>query len=215
VTTPNTARPDTRHLLVFPYNGNGLEALDCAGHGYAVRAFVDDTPQKIGHTPYGFPVLTRNAFSDFPDDAVLAVPGGPKSFRERSAVIASLNVDPERYARVVHGSARVSRFAVVGRNVLLMGGVVITSNAVIGDHVCILPNSVVHHDAAVGNYALIGSNVTVAGGARIGANAYLGSGASVMNGVTIGDRALVGLGSVVIRDVPPGATVAGSPARQL
>jgi Hexapeptide repeat of succinyl-transferase len=43
--------------------------------------------------------------------------------------------------------------------------------------------------------------------ARIGANA------TILPGVTIGEGALVDAGSVVARDVPPGAVVAGNPAR--
>jgi len=48
----------------------------------------------------------------------------------------------------------------------------------------------------------------------IGANVWIGGGAIVLPGVTIGDDAIVGAGSVVTRDVAPGATVVGNPARQ-
>jgi len=48
---------------------------------------------------------------------------------------------------------------------------------------------------------------TIRKGAKIGANTTL------LPGVVIGENALVGAGSVVVRDVPPGAVMAGNPAR--
>ncbi len=43
--------------------------------------------------------------------------------------------------------------------------------------------------------------------------ASIGSGATIMCGITIGEKALVGAGAVVTRDVAPGETVVGVPAR--
>lgn len=50
---------------------------------------------------------------------------------------------------------------------------------------------------------------------RIGADAWIGGGAILLPGVTIGDGAIVAAGAVVTRDVAPGATVGGNPARAL
>ncbi len=47
------------------------------------------------------------------------------------------------------------------------------------------------------------------------AGASIGSGSTILCGITIGENALVGAGSVVTKDVPPGATVAGNPAKIL
>ena len=50
---------------------------------------------------------------------------------------------------------------------------------------------------------------------RIGHNVWIGSGAIILPGVAIGDDAIIGAGSVVTRDVAPGVTVVGNPARAL
>lgn len=200
-------------LLIFPFNGNGLEALDCLDGSFQLIGFVDDTPEKQGRTAQGQAVFSRAAFDQWPGAQVLAVPGGPASFRFRRAVIERLGLVPERFARVIHPSARISPLATLGSNVLIMAGAVVTSNAVIGNHVCVLPNTVIHHDACIGDGTLVGSNVTVAGGTVVGENCYVGSGSSLMNGLTIGAGSLVGLGSNVIRNVAAGSQVAGNPAR--
>jgi maltose O-acetyltransferase len=50
---------------------------------------------------------------------------------------------------------------------------------------------------------------------RIGANVWIGGGAIILPGLTVGDDAIIGAGAVVTRDVAPGATVGGNPARPI
>ncbi len=207
--TPGQATP----LLIFPYNGNGLEALDCLGSSFRLLGFVDDAPERQGDSGHGHAVFPRAALQQWPQAQVLAVPGSPTSFPLRRAVIEALGIEPSRFARVIHPTARISPLATIGHNVLIMAGVVVTSNATIGNHVCVLPNSVIHHDASVGAWTLIGSNVTVAGGTNVGENCYVGSGSSLMNGISLGAGTLVGLGSNVIRSTQAGSRIAGNPAR--
>lgn len=47
---------------------------------------------------------------------------------------------------------------------------------------------------------------------RIEDDVWIGYNATILKGVTIGAGALVGPGALVLRDVPPGAEVAGNPA---
>lgn len=50
---------------------------------------------------------------------------------------------------------------------------------------------------------------------HIGTNVWIGGGALILPGITVGDNAIIGAGAVVTRDVAPGTTVAGNPARPL
>lgn len=200
-------------LLIFPCNGNALEALDCLGNQYKCIGFVDDNLDKIGTQVLGIPVYGRNVLLEKIKAKVLAVPGSPTTFQKRKKIIDGLEVPNERFATVIHPRANVSKFASVGLNVLIYAGVVVTATSSIGNHVCVLPNSIVHHDSQVGDYTLVGASCAIAGYVRIGENCYVGSKSSVRNNLTVGAKALIGMGSNVIFDIPEGAVVYGNPAK--
>ena len=203
-----------KKLVIFPFNGNGIEALDCIDETeYDFLGFVDDDLSKRSSH---YTILRRNFIEKHPDVFVLAVPGSSVSYLNRKEIISCLPLSsPERFVSIQHPTAFVGKNVKIGLNCLIMAGVVVTSNAQIKDHVCILPNSVIHHDSIIGEYTLVGSNVVVAGGTYIGKNCYVGSGSSIMNDLSIGDGSLVGMGSNVIRNVEKRVVVAGNPARDL
>ncbi len=202
-------------LLIFPYNGNGIEALDCLDEDkFEFVGFIDDTDVKLAkQKPY--PVFDRSILQHDLTVMVLAVPGSPISYTSRKKIIDSLNIDTNRFATVIHPSARIGKNVVIGKNTLIMSGVVLTSNARIGNNVCILPNSVIHHDSVVNDYTLIGSNVVVAGGTTIERNCYIGSGSNIINGIIIGEFVLIGMGTNVNKSVIKNAKMVGNPARYL
>lgn len=78
------------------------------------------------------------------------------------------------------------------------------------DHYCHIG-----HNTSVGEDALVTAGVVLCGSSRVGARTWIGVGSIVKQGVTVGDGATTGLGAVVLRDVEPGAIVAGVPAKPL
>jgi sugar O-acyltransferase (sialic acid O-acetyltransferase NeuD family) len=203
-----------KKLVIFPFNGNGLEALDCISFDdYELIGFIDDDPhKKSAH----YDIYSREILQQYKELQILAVPGNAASFGKRKEIINSLRIaSNSRFITAIHPRASIGRNVQIGANCLIMSGVVLTSNARIHDHVCVLPNSVIHHDAVVDEFTLIGSNVVVAGGTTIGKGCYIGSGSNIINGISIGDASLVGLGSNILRSVASSAKMVGNPARDL
>ena len=65
------------------------------------------------------------------------------------------------------------------------------------------------HDLSDPSMSLLTSPITICSGAFIGARAF------ILPGIIIGEGAIVGACSVVTKNVPPGSTVVGNPARIL
>ena len=81
-----------RRLLLFPCNGNAREAVDALDERYQLVGFIDDAPERRRERLYGFPVFDRAALAEYPDAVVLAVPGGPRSYLTRRAIIEGLGI---------------------------------------------------------------------------------------------------------------------------
>lgn len=83
----------------------------------------------------------------------------------------------------------------------------------IGDRVLVGPHARLYTPNHPIDPAVRGEGWEIGLPIRIEDGAWLGGSVVILPGVTIGAGAIVGAGSVVTRDVPPGATVAGNPAR--
>ncbi len=202
-------------LIIFPFNGNGIEALDCLNPlEFDFIGFIDDNFRDKQQFAGSYLVAGRDLLEKHPEAMVLAVPGSPTSFKKRREIIDSLKLPDNKFTTVIHPSASIGINAKIGINSLILAGVVITSNAIIGDHVCILPNTVIHHDSKIGNYSIIGSGVGIAGNTNVGKNCYIGSGSNLINGINIGDFSLVGLGSNVTKSFSQHSKIAGNPAKE-
>lgn len=95
---------------------------------------------------------------------------------------------------------------------------ILTGNARIGRHFHCNIYSYVAHDCIIGDFVTFAPKVCCNGRIVIEDDVYVGTGAMLKQGepgrpLRIGAGAVVGMGSVVTKDVAPGTTVVGAPAR--
>ncbi|HEY0638696.1 MAG TPA: NeuD/PglB/VioB family sugar acetyltransferase [Pseudonocardiaceae bacterium] len=183
---------------------------------YELLGALDDDPRRHGGDLDGVPVLGGTELvHEHPDAAVVACVVSPRRRDARERLVARLDLPADRWGTVVHPTASVAAGTTLGEGTVLLAHTVVTAAQRVGAHVLAMPLVLLTHDDAVGDFVTLAGRATLAGGVAVHDGAYLGSGCLVREGLTIGAGAMIGMGSVVLRDVPPGETWAGVPARPL
>lgn len=202
-------------VLIVGAGGHGrvmLDVLRRQGEA-AVVGFCDDAPALQGAQVDGVPVvgpLDAAHVAAARADAVVVAIGHNATRARRLDDALALGLTPWR---AVHPSAVIADSAVLGEGVQVVAGVIVNPHAAIGDNVILNTACTVDHDCRVQAHAFIAPGANLGGTVHIGSGAFIGIGAVILPGLTVGEGATVGAGAVVVRDVAPGVTVVGVPAR--
>ena len=116
-------------------------------------------------------------------------------------------------ATLIHPSATWGFDVRVGEGSVICAGVRLTTNIGLGRHVHLNPNVTVGHDTELGDFVSMNPARSVSGDCTIEDDVLIGVGAVVLNQLRVCAGAVVGGNACVVKDVLPGATVKGVPAR--
>jgi len=183
-------------LAIYGAGGFALQILDWVPKNDVV--FISDSTSVVP----GFRVLRQ-------------VPAGSRLVIAIADPVVRKNI-AARYSdfeTIVAKTAQISSQAEVGEGSIVCDFAIVEARAKVGKHFHANIYSYVAHECEVGDFVTFAPRVSCNGGVRIGDGAYIGTGACIREGLKIGEGAIVGMGAIVTKDVPPGATVIGNPAR--
>lgn len=202
-------------LAILGASGHGKVVADAAEQaGWDEVVFFDDAwPGLTQNGPWAVVGDTAALLRDVNcfDGVVVAI--GNNSIRQ--AKQRELAASGAQIVSVIHPASVISEYAMVGAGSVVFANAVINACADVGEGCIVNTGAVVEHDCLMGDFAHVSPNSVLAGGVKVGPLAWIGGCASVRQLIEVGEGAVVGMGAVVTKDVPPGVTVVGNPARVL
>ena len=208
-------------LLILGAGGFGREVADVvdainasAGPTWDFLGFVDDgDPDLTLLARRGDPLLGTSDVLEVHRAAAFVVGvGDPRTRRLLDARAREAGLRP---ATLVHPAATLGRDVVIGEGSVVCSHVSLTTHIVLGRHVHLNLNCTVGHDVVVGDFSTVNPGATISGNVTLHDDVTVGTNAAVIQGISLGAGSTVGAGAAVVRDVEPGVTVVGVPARPL
>jgi sugar O-acyltransferase (sialic acid O-acetyltransferase NeuD family) len=185
-------------------------------HQYEFAGFVVSDASKLG--AHDSPVLGDFDWLDKHRNQVDSLALGIGNPAVRNRLGAELgNLFPHlEWPALVHPSVHLDRGScTISRGVLLCAGVIATVNVTFEPFCMLNLACTVGHEAVIGAGGVLNPTVNISGGVTLGRGVLVGTGAQILQYVQVGEGAQVGAGAVVTKDVPPGVTVVGIPAKAL
>ncbi len=198
-------RYDKEMAIPIAVVGADLDLLDDLTRGdFEIVGYFSKQDKKIGHEYLGNHLSVGN----LNPQVKIIVAVDDTSLREYIWDNHASNV-----TQYVSDRSSVSKYAKLGRGVVIYPHVFISAGVKIAELTKISVGSQIHHESQIGEFSVLAPKTLVLGRVHIGNHVFLGSNSSIAPNIQIGNRAFVGMCSNVVRNVEEGSKVWGNPAK--
>lgn len=208
-----------KNLVIIGAGGMGKElswfAQSCIGFNkeFIIKGFIDDNPHALDGFE-GYPPLlgTIRDYQPEKDDVFANSIGDVILKKECISEILNKGGD---FINLIHPSASIPPQVKMGKGNIVAPRVGIGVETEIGDFCLIQDGAVVGHDVKIGNWCRVDCYVVLIAGVTLEDEVCVHTSSVINHNVTIGKGAMVGAQSFVFRNVKPGTTVFGNPAKKI
>ena len=181
-----------------------------------ILGYIDADPEKEGTYNGKYPIVGDEDYLIAYDKDVYAVIGIGMPFIIRKVHEKLRRYDHIHFPNLIHPNVVMdARRINLGEGNIVCAGNIFTTDITIGSCNIFNLNSTYGHDMVIGSYCVFNPGLNISGGVKVEDGCLIGTGATVLQYLTIGMGSTVGAGAVVTKDVEPGVTVVGVPAKPI
>jgi len=206
----------TTKVVVVGAGGMGREIynwLQACDSELTVIGFIDDNLHALDGFNYE-PCIISKIEGYIPDEDIYHVVAIMNPMVKKK-IISRLKAVGSAFYRFIHPTAIIGKNVQLGEGVVITPGCILSCDIRVGDFVFLNTQTTLGHDVKIGNFTSINGKVEISGYVEIGSEVLIGSRVVVMPKKRIASKAVVGVGSVVVSNINKPITVFGNPAKRI
>ena len=201
-------------LILIGGGGHCKSVIDVAkSAGFTIKGILD-TPENVGKKVLDYVVVgTDDQIKDYVRESVFLVTVGQiKDATLRIKLHRKVAEAGGELTTVVAKTARVSKYAVIGKGTVIMHQAVVNADAKIGKGCIINTFANIEHDAEIGDFCHISTGAMVNGCCKVGEETFLGSQSVMVNGTEIASGCVIAAGAMIRKHITKKGIYWGNPA---